>query len=244
MIKKFIRAALRSVGYDIVRYKNSPGETLLGLATMPIMTIIDVGANDGQFARSMRDRFPGAQLYCYEPLPSAFMKLKACADKELSRRMHVFNVAIGDSEGMVDMRYHVEHSVSSSLLETTSYSEALYPFIKEQLTVRVRQTTLDKALGTFMTNLQSEILIKLDVQGYEDRVIRGGGEIFRKAKAVVLEVNLDALYQQQPSFREIVLMLDGLGYRYAGNVDQVYGDDGHVIYIDAVFLQSDGSARC
>jgi hypothetical protein len=82
-----------------------------------------------------------------------------------------------------------------------------------------------------------DILIKLDVQGYEDRVIRGGMETFRKARACILEINLDQIYEKQADFRDLTDMLYGLGYRYVGNLDQTYGGDGHVIFIDSVFIR-------
>jgi len=32
-------------------------------------------------------------------------------------------------------------------------------------------------------------------------------------------------------------MLYDLGYKYAGNLNQIYAEDGHVIYADAVFVK-------
>ena len=83
----------------------------------------------------------------------------------------------------------------------------------------------------------AEIVIKMDVQGYEDRVIRGGRETFAKAKAVILEVCLDPLYEHQANFKEIMVLLDDLGFHYAGNLDQNCDKDGHVIFLDAVFVK-------
>ena len=57
------------------------------------------------------------------------------------------------------------------------------------------------------------------------------------ASACILEVNLDNLYDKQATFNDITLLLYDLGYRYAGNLDQVCANDGHVIYIDAVFVK-------
>ena len=85
--------------------------------------------------------------------------------------------------------------------------------------------------------MNHEILIKLDVQGYEDRVIKGGEETFKKAKACIVEVNLYKLYEGQTNFKEIVELLYNSGFRYAGNLDQAFDNDGRVIYIDAVFIK-------
>src|SRR5258706_14772622 len=39
-------------------------------------TIVDVGANEGQFAHLARMAFPQAALHCFEPLPDCFAKLQ------------------------------------------------------------------------------------------------------------------------------------------------------------------------
>lgn len=234
VIKKFIKSIFQSVGIDIIRRKNSPQETLLGLREAQFSTIIDVGANNGQFASYVRKLFPRATIYCFEPLPESFLILDEWSKKQ-QEMVIPFNVAIGDKDGDVEMFLHEEHAASSSLLATTSLAEEYYPFTKGQQRVCVRQMTLDNALSEVQANLSSEILIKLDVQGYEDRVISGGSNIFSRATACILEVSLDNLYEGQACFKELLIMLDKLGYRYVGNLEQIYGEDGHVIYIDAVF---------
>ena len=45
------------LGLDIIRIKNSPKQTLCGLRSLPIQTVIDVGANTGQFARQISQVF-------------------------------------------------------------------------------------------------------------------------------------------------------------------------------------------
>lgn len=236
ILKKFVRKSLNVIGFDIVRLTHNPKYTLLGLSELPIKTVIDIGANAGQFARYIMGIFPQAQLYCFEPLPEPFQQLQLWAEQQQGQ-VTAFNVAIGDIEGTEDMFYHTEHSPSSSLLPSTAVTEKLYPFTKKQTHVPVTLTTIDKALDNVTESLSPDILVKLDVQGYEDRVIRGGRETFRKAKTCVLEVCLDQLYEKQADFKDVLLMLYDLGYRYIGNLQQAYGDDGHVVAIDAVFIK-------
>lgn len=59
------------------------------------------------------------------------------------------------------------------------------------------------------------------------------------SKACIAEVSLDKLYEGQAGFYKIVALLHELGFRYAGNLSQVYAKDGHVIYIDVVFIKSE-----
>jgi hypothetical protein len=98
-------------------------------------------------------------------------------------------------------------------------------------------TTLDGIVSELPAPLLPEVLIKLDVQGYEDRVIKGGIKTFRLSRACIVEICLDPLYEGQPTFTGICQSLHELGYRYAGNLYQTLADDGHVIFLDAVFMK-------
>jgi FkbM family methyltransferase len=235
MLKNIVKKIFNLAGLDISYANKNPGLTLLGLKKLPVKSVIDVGANSGQFAKHLHRVFPEARIYCFEPLREPFDKLNAWA-VSTKGRVNAFNVALGDIESSLDMFCHAEHVYSSSFLKTTRTCETLYPFTKKQFSLSVQQKRLDKFSAEFPEMLIPEILIKLDVQGYEDRVIKGGVNTFHKARACLLEVNLDNLYENQANFRDILIMLYDLGFHYAGNLEQVFSDrDGHVIYIDAMF---------
>lgn len=70
-----------------------------------------------------------------------------------------------------------------------------------------------------------------------------GTETFRKAKACICEINLDELYQGQANFYELLSLLNDFGFSYIRNLNQIYADDGHVIYIDAVFVKGQKCLR-
>ena len=239
---KMVKTIFRWAGLDVIRINNSPRITLLGLRQLPFQTIIDVGANTGQFARNISGFFPSANIFCFEPLPVAFGTLSEWA-KTQNGRVTAFNLAISDQLGEAEMFFHEEHSPSSSLLATTELTKQYYPFTREQKRICVKQMTLDSALAEAQNELLPEILVKLDVQGYEDRVIVGGTEIFRKASACIVEVSLDKLYEGQAGFMDLLTMFDDLGYRYIGNLEQTYGEYGHCVFIDAVFIKKNKSNR-
>jgi FkbM family methyltransferase len=235
-INLLIKKLVNGLGFEVVKLKNSPQHSFLGLKSLPIKTIIDVGANQGQFAEWVLPQFPEAKLYCFEPLPNPFEKLDAWA-KQQNGRVVPLNWAIGDEEGQVSMFYHTEHSTSSSLLPSTELIGELYPFTKEQQEVKVDLLTLDHAVEKINDPFDDDIMIKLDVQGFEDRVIRGGSQIFKKAKICIIEVSLEGLYEGQANFKELSFMLYDLGFSYAGNLDQKYEEDGRCVSLDAVFTK-------
>ncbi len=85
--------------------------------------------------------------------------------------------------------------------------------------------------------LQDDILIKLDVQGYEDRVIQGGLATLKRSRACIIEVSLDSLYDGQANCTTLFQLMQDLGFRYSGNLDQIQAKDGHVIFFNAVFVR-------
>jgi len=239
--KRIIKKIFNLFGCDIVKKSKIPTYTLLSIRNLPIRTIIDVGSNTGQFARDISILFPEALIYCFEPLPESYKELNQWAEKQTNGRVKAFNLALGDREGTLDIFSHTKHSPSSSFLRTTNECETLYPFTQKKAPIPVKITTLDNWVKKLVTPPKPEILIKLDVQGYEDRVIRGGRETFTNAKACILEVCLDQLYQGQSTFEDITWLLCDLGYRYTGNLNQNYANNGHVIFIDAVFVKKAGT---
>lgn len=242
-LKRLIKKMFNQIGLDIIRISKSPKYSLLGLKKLPIGTIIDVGAHKGQFAKYISTLFPEVDIYCFEPLPEPFKVLNDWVEKQhqnqmKGRKVKAFNLALVDREGILEMFSHIEHKSSSSFLKTTKLCENIYPFTKKQISIPVKLTTLDKWIKRLSNPPTREILIKLDVQGYKDRVIKGGKETFSIAKTCILEIGLDYLYEGQATFRDISLLLYNLGYNYVGNLSQKYADDGHVIYIDAVFVKN------
>ena len=236
MIRRLVGQGLARFGLKLSRLRNDPHTTLLGLRSRPIRSVVDVGANVGQFARWARRLFPDAALFCFEPQPEVCQELRRWA-LEQRKPVTVFELALGDTSGFVNMLAHAAHTPSSSLLKTTPLTSALYPQTREQREIRVALSTLDAAIAPSMDELADDLLVKLDVQGYEDRVIAGGESVLRRASACIVEVNLDGLYVGQPTFERIAAQLNALGLQYAGNLEQAYGPDGHVVFLDALFLR-------
>lgn len=235
-LKDALHGGLNRVGLDVVRLHRSPKRTLLGLAQLDVRTVIDVGANEGQFARLISGFFPRARLYCFEPLRGPYAELESWARGQ-SGRVRCFQLALGDHEGTAEMHLHQEHTPSSSLLEATDTCHRLYPQTESERLVPVQLSTLDGVLEGLVDDMEPEVLLKLDVQGFEDRVLRGGVHVLSNCRALLLEVSLEPLYEQQASFHGLVALAHEFGFRYAGNLDQTYGDDGHVVFLDAVFVR-------
>ena len=233
-----VRSAARRFGVDLVRHDARPEwerPLRMGLDDASIRTVIDVGASTGVFARRARQTFPSAQVISIEPLPSAFAELSAWARTQEST-VRALNVAVGDADGEQPMFLHDDHTQSSSFLRTTDACAQIYPFTQAQSQVTVPVARLDTLLEPLA--LEDDILLKLDVQGFEDRVLRGASATLERAEACMLEVNFVPLYHGQADFAELSALLNARGLRFAGLVEQVLRPDGRVLYGDALFRRS------
>jgi FkbM family methyltransferase len=232
VLKVLVMRSLERLGFKVSRAAKDPQVHLLGLTKRPIRTILDIGASDGVSAKRYRNVFPHATIYCFEPLPCAYEALVEWT-KTQEGKVIAFNMALGSAKGKATIHYHTDHSPSSSLLITTATNLGLYPKMKRQQQEEIRIDRLDNIAASL--DLTSELLVKMDVQGFEGEVIRGGKTVLQQAIACILEIALMPLYEDQASFNELHHLLSDIGFTYAGNLHQVYDDNGRVIYIDAVY---------
>lgn len=236
LIKRLIVKFIHHFGYDLYRVQKDSQSSMLGLYAFNINTVIDIGANRGQFAQRVIQIFPQAHFYCFEPLPDAFHELEKWATL-YPGKFTLFNIALGEKSGVVTLYSPVDHNDASSILKSTKTHELLHPVVKKQRQVIVEMKTLDSVLTGISGEFSPNILIKMDVEGYEDRVIRGGSEIFKLATACIVEICFDELHHEQASFDAIYTLMNSRGYVYAGSIDQICAPDGHPIYINAVFIR-------
>jgi FkbM family methyltransferase len=184
--------------------------------------IIDVGANAGQFAFMARYCWPASHIDCFEPDPNPFELLKE--KYQYSQHISLFDCALGEEDGELPLLLGVTSAQNSFLVEHNKSA-------KGSKSVPVK--TLN---GIYSENNLSNTLLKVDVQGYELQVLRGGSNILSRLKFILLEVSLAELYENGARLDEIWYFLRRQGYSYAGIIDQ-YKDphSGRILQMDVIF---------
>ncbi|MEP3266518.1 MAG: FkbM family methyltransferase [Hyphomicrobiales bacterium] len=234
--KTLLRSSLKALGYELTRLSQSPAHTQLGLARRPIGTIIDVGANRGQFAQQFSKIFPKAEIHSFEPLPKPYQALQQWAESQ-GDQISTYNFALGDSSQTTKINHHVDHDVSSSMLKRTDTGLSHYPVMERTQEVSIEIKRLDDIFPKRPARKDEEILLKIDVQGYEETVLKGAGKFLTFCDIVILEISMVQLYAGQADFRQLCNKLGEAGFVYEGNLGQYYADEGHVIFIDALFCR-------
>ena len=203
------------------------------LSNYNIKTVLDIGANVGQFARQVRICCPEATIYSFEPLPNVYKQLV----EELLSDTNVIpvNLAISNSSGKVDM-YCNNFSPSSSLLPMADLHKDEMPFTASSEIVNVSAISLDDWIAGQDIILNNDLLIKMDVQGNELKVIEGGIVTLRKAKILIVEVSFYELYQGQPLFDDIYNVLKSYGFVYRGSINQYQSQQSKkILFADGIF---------
>jgi FkbM family methyltransferase len=229
-IEKPILHKLRKEGGLPTFYEqlNTPWFRSLG-----IDTVLDIGANTGQFTRTISTLLPSANIYSFEPIPDCFEKLQEFANNH--NNIKIFNTGIGDKSGVISFEQN-EYSPSSSFLKMSDIHKKAFTFTENSNTVDVKIEKLDDIAQSL--DLGKSLFIKIDVQGYEDKVLQGGSETIKKAKIVIVETSFVPLYESQPLFDDIYSVFKEWGFLYLGMNDQLADPNtGRMLQGDAVFTK-------
>jgi FkbM family methyltransferase len=196
-------------------------------------TVLDIGANTGQFALTVRAMLPDATIYAFEPQDECYLALQESFAG--LPRLHAMRTAVGDEDGEITFHRNA-FSQSSSVLEMSDLHKETFPWATTSQDITVPIHRLDSLRG--QVTIEPALLVKIDVQGYEDRVLRGGAEVIRQAAAVLIETSFAPLYTGEASFAGVYAQMTGLGFRFAGNLDQVANPATSLpLYADALFVR-------
>ena len=209
--RQFFRFLHKGLGLKNLADYIEQRQKLLGLTNLDVRTVIDVGANKGRAARRFRGLFPRARVYCVEPIPRLCRRLEQWAETE-GDAVRVFELALSREPSERPLFVHRHSDILSTLAAPAPGETAQY----EPIPVRVE--TLDRLAAEL--SLEPDVLVKLDTEGLDLEVIRGGERTLRRTAAVIVEAAFypNAAGDGAPTFEDIAGALRDLGYVYRGNV--------------------------
>jgi FkbM family methyltransferase len=196
-----------------------------------LSTVVDIGANRGQFSLAARRWAPEARVFAFEPLAGpAAVFCKVFADDS---KINFFQAAVGPQAGETTIHVSGDDD-SSSLLPISGLQQRLFPGTGEVRTETIRVGRL----SDFVTveDIKAPALLKLDVQGFELEVLRGCEDLLGQFAQVYVECSFVELYTGQALADEVVAWLRERGVRLAGVHNMSYDPNGAAVQGDFLFL--------
>ena len=166
-------------------------------------TVLDVGANKGQFATFAIRRWPKARLICFEPLEAPRLRLSNL----LSSRVEIHPFALGNCDG--DAHMHLASREDSSSLRALGDAQKSLFSMSEQGTVEVPVRRLDHVFNA--EEFAGPTLLKIDVQGFEFETLQGALGLLESIDAVYVECSFVELYAGQKLAAEVAEFLSTFG---------------------------------
>ncbi len=199
-----------------------------------IETVLDVGANVGQFARMIRGAGFEGDILSFEPLSDAYRRLSRRASGD--PRWHAVNSAVGAEPGRSTIHISA-NSYSSSLLEMTNAHLDAAPGSQFIGTEDIDVTTVASIVEEHGLD-PSRMFIKVDTQGYEKAVMAGAGAVIDQVAAVQLELSFVELYEGQELFDEGVATMNDHGLELWTLDPGISDAEGRLLQCDGVFVRA------
>lgn len=201
-------------GYEsmIARHQKMVGEVV----TKPPRSLVDIGANVGFFSLMMRDLFPAISVFAIEPVPDIFH----CLNKNLGPLgAKVFCLAFSDRVGQESMKFNELESSRSQIITGPSVENF---GDNNDVIINVPTTTLDEFC--LENNIEDIDFLKIDTEGFESRVLKGGQKILSRTRYLHIEINVEG--NENYTFSEINSLLFSENFNFQLLYFRNYTDKG------------------
>ncbi|MVM38280.1 FkbM family methyltransferase [Spirosoma sp. HMF3257] len=164
----------------------------------------DIGANRGQTIELLQSCFRNPTIHAFEPSSATFTTLSS---QSFGPQVTLHQLALGDQAGVATFRNYTQSELSSFLPVNTNKSENIFAEEALILAESVQVNTLDSFCAA--QGIEQIDLLKIDTQGFELPVLRGGADLFKNQRigAVLLELNFSPLYEGQSDPLEILALM-------------------------------------
>lgn len=179
------------------------------LRNQQVTGIVDAGASDGRVSKRLLEKFPGAQVYQFEPNPIYSDKLAALQSAD--PHYHPFAVALSDEPGELQLQRTASPGSVSMFKPNALMHDRYAAEAKVEDTFTVPVTTLDTWWN--QQDRPPVQLMKFDIQAGELRALRGASQMLDESVlAIYSEVHLNPLYEGGAIYSEIDLLLRKHGF--------------------------------
>jgi FkbM family methyltransferase len=232
-IEKIIKRAFKSFGLRIRHYKEPSYIKII--KKIGTTVVFDIGANEGEFALSLREHDYKGKIVSFEPVKAAHERLFINSSSDSSWSVHS-RVALGSEIGTTTINIAGNNAVSSSILEMGSAHKESSP---ESIYVgkeNVPIVTIDSIFEKYVKD-NDVVFLKIDVQGYEDFVLIGAKSSIKNIAAIKLELSLISLYEGDKLYDFYFSKLETLGFDIYDLEPGHRHPNGRLLQFDAIHVK-------
>jgi FkbM family methyltransferase len=230
-----IKKVIRFFKIDIKKYPDLDKRRRKKLyAHYKIDKILDVGANNGQYAELMFSLGYKGEIISFEPVKSVFSALEKKSKKR--DNWEVLNCGLGDKNEVLDINIS-ENTFSSSVLNITSSHVKGAPESRYSHKEKIEIKTLDSIYDELVLEGET-VLLKMDVQGYEKNVLIGALESIKKIEGIQIEMSLEELYKGEMLLPEAIKLLNSYGFDLFSLENEFHDEEtGKLLQVDGIFFK-------
>lgn len=233
-MKRILKRAANSLGYEVRRIPRPPIGPIDFIRHHTIDLVLDVGANEGQFALGLRRAGYCGEIVSFEPVASVYnvLALAAESDPQWSTRQ----VALGNAPGTAQINVS-NRTVYSSILPQTPTAASFDAGSIVTRTEEVIVTTVDDVMREFPDR---RAMLKVDTQGFDSTVIAGAARSLPGFIGVLREVAIVPLYQGAQLFQDVVRSMYDAGFLLSQVHPVIYqlDDPSSLMEVDCLFIRS------
>lgn len=197
--------------------------------------ILDAGANKGQFALISKVCFSGVPVLSFEPLPDEIAIFKKIhSDDQI---VELFECALGEEKKTATLNLSNRRD-SSSLLPIGKLQSEIFSQTHHIGTLEIKLEKLDDFKSHFVN--KHEMLLKIDVQGFELSVLKGAVETLKQCKYVYVECSEVPLYEGQALRKDVEAFLCSQGFLFKESTNKYFLDN-KLIQADHLFIRQTDS---
>jgi FkbM family methyltransferase len=173
-MRAFLKSIIHALPFPVTRNEAYDRQTrrIIGRDVRPGDVCIDIGAYEGEILKLMIDAAPDTRHYAFEPIPGQFDRLKA----SFGAQANIMPFALGNSTGGTTFHF-VESNPTYSGLRRRQY--------KGEEQVRLIPVEVRRLDDIIPDDVRIR-LIKIDVEGGELDVLRGGLETLRRSHPTLI----------------------------------------------------------
>lgn len=206
---------------------------LYNLSQNNIKTVVDIGANRGQFSLVSRSSFSNAKIYAFEPLSTASNIYRSVFEEDNNVTLYESAIGPHTKESIIHVSMRDD---SSSLLAISELQNKLFPGTAELKEQKINVTTLHDVLSE--DEIDEPALLKLDVQGYELQALAGCEQLLHKFSYVYVECSFMELYEGQAMASDVIDYLKNKKYILVGIYGVAYDTKGIAVQGDFLFIRT------